>query len=119
MPRFFHLTRKKQKVTKKKSKNFRISQISFKTFSFLVYGGLVILFLAYLVQINSIATKGYIISDLESQLSTLAKENNGLQEQVLSLQGTDNVEDKLEGMGLVNSEAVEYIKISKPAVALR
>jgi len=119
MPKFFHLTRIKKKTSRRKRKIFRFPQIRFKAFSLIVYSGLVVLFLAYLVQINSIATKGYVISELETKLSELAKQNNSLQAEALSLQTTDNVVNKLEDMGLVSSEEVEYINIIKPTVAVR
>lgn len=118
MPRFFHLTRNKTK--KRKKKKFSILyRFKIKNARLVIYAGLAILFLAYLVQVNSLATKGYIISELEQDLENLEKQNSTLEDKLLSLQTTENIINKIGDLNLVAASEVEYINSEKEIVAFK
>lgn len=119
MPKFFHLTRKRRTKTKRRHNSSRYLSGKVRTFNIIIFSSLIILFLAYLVQINSLATKGYVISGLEKQLLTLEKENAYLQSKILSLQTTERLSEKLNDLGMVATSRVEYLEVKQPVVAFK
>jgi len=118
MPRFFHLTRKR-KISRKKRNSAGILSNKSKSINTVIYISLFLLFFAYLVQINSLATKGYAISELEDTLIGIEKQNSVLHTEVLSLQATDNIKEKLSEIEMVATGQVEYLTIKPPIVAYR
>lgn len=75
--------------------------------------------LAYLLQTNYTATKGYVIKDLERQVAELQNENKKAKLTYVSLQSMSNVVSKVPKLNLVASNGVEIINYSDQVVALR
>ena len=119
MPKFFHLTRIQKRKVKRKRNNGVFSLINYKAFNTVVFGSLIVIFLFYLIQINSLATKGYIISELEQDLLSLKKRSSTLEAQVLTLQTTNGMGERLEDLGMVTTANVEYLKVKQPVVAYK
>lgn len=85
-----------------------------------VLGGFAMMFGAgYLIQINSVASKGYEIRKLENAISDLKEEGGRLELKVASEQSVQAVERKVKDMGLVPSPKVEYVVDAAPVVAKR
>jgi len=68
----------------------------------------------YLYQVNSIATKGYEIRDLESQIHDLQKESKKMEIREVELRSMDNIEKASQNLNLVNSDQVTYVEINGP-----
>lgn len=75
--------------------------------------------IAYLMQINVTATKGYKIKDLEKQISELTEENKSLTLKHIELQSMANVIEQVPSLNLVTTDNIEIITSVGSAVAMR
>ncbi len=71
----------------------------------------------YLVQVNALATKGYQIKDLEKRISEQKKQNERLQMKIIERQSLGSLQEKVDSLGLVRTERIEYLKASSQSVA--
>ena len=76
-------------------------------------------FVSYLIQVNSLATKGYQIKELEKQLNELMAEKADLELETLSLQSLSAVKDRINDLGMVASGQAEYLSIAAPVARAR
>jgi len=73
----------------------------------------------YLIQINFLATRGYVMKDLEKRIEVAERENSALQMKILEAQGLGNLQAKIDALGLVRSERIEYITGKEAGLAAR
>ena len=62
---------------------------------------LFVLGVAYLLQVGSLSTKGYVIKDLEVRLADLKEQNERLEIEARSLQAIENIETEAHTLNLV------------------
>lgn len=72
----------------------------------------------YLVQVNTLATKGYTIKDIEKQISAAKKDNARLQMKSIEQGSLSTLTQKIGSLKLVRSERVDYV-LPKSVAALR
>jgi cell division protein FtsL len=72
----------------------------------------------YLWQINSLATKGYNMKDLEAKASELKDENKRLQVQITDLRSVARITEKVQELKMVEVARLEYLKANGSTVAL-
>jgi len=106
MSKFFCLT--KNPIRKIKSKRKRM-KIDIRVLNIIVLGLVVFIGISYLIQINTLATKGYQIRELETKVTQLEKESKTMELQVLELQSMDNVKNKVSQLNMVDVGKVEYL----------
>jgi len=68
----------------------------------------------YLYQVNSIATKGYALKDMENKIQEAEKEVNKLKIKEVELRSMYNIEKATEGLDLVSSSEISYLDIAGP-----
>ncbi|MEK7123027.1 MAG: hypothetical protein AAB855_04195, partial [Patescibacteria group bacterium] len=73
-------------------------------------------FVVYLVQVNTLATKGYAIRELERNIVTQKKDNERLQLEIIEKQSMSTLHNKITALGLVDAGRIEYL-IQTAAVA--
>jgi len=71
----------------------------------------------YLIQINTLATKGYSIRNLERQIAEKKKENDRLQTQIIEAQSLTALQNRIDTLRLVQSHSIEYIESARPVAA--
>jgi len=74
---------------------------------------------AYFWQVNSLATRGYEIRDLEKNIQELKRSTQQLQIQAAEEQSLDKVTEKIKQLNMVLPEKVEYLRANNKDVALR
>ncbi len=79
---------------------------------------LVLVVLSYLWQVNSVATTGYKVKELERRISILQQRNAKLRWQAAELGALSRVEEKSKELGMVSNDQVDYLLDSKSEVAL-
>lgn len=84
----------------------------------LTFGGLVLLCLVYIVQVNGSISKGYQIRDLETQIQELSLKNQGLDLTSQRVQSLDHVSKSVKMLGLVDAGRPEYINVNDPSYAM-
>lgn len=78
----------------------------------------VVLGALYIWQVNARATNGFAMRDLEGNIATLQIENERLYTEVSKLQSIDSVSTRVQMLGLVRAENVNFVD-SGSAVAIR
>ena len=73
----------------------------------------------YVVQTSSISTKGYEINDLEGQIQVLEQENQKLEFEIATHRSMKSIQERLDGLGLVMADRVDYATLVGTAVARR
>lgn len=71
----------------------------------------------YLVQVNGLATKGYVAQDLERSAIELAERNRRLEAAVQQRQSYRQVSSRVSELGMVSPQRVEYVS-AESGVAL-
>ncbi|MFH0988098.1 MAG: hypothetical protein V1763_01865 [Parcubacteria group bacterium] len=89
-----------------------------KSFLVCTLGVLVVCALAgYLFEVNSIATQGYQMHDLEKQISALKDGNEKLTLQVIGLESMTNLTDRIASLGMVSADGLSYYNAGSEVVA--
>jgi len=75
--------------------------------------------LLYVVQTSTVSTKGFVISDLQSELQTLEHETRALDVEIAKNRSMVSIQERLQGMDLVDARTVEYVTPVGTVVARR
>ncbi|MBU0597004.1 hypothetical protein KJ641_02540 [Patescibacteria group bacterium] len=105
-------TRRERKLAVKKwmvSTSFRVS--------LLVMIG--IFGLLYIIQMSSVSTKGFTISELQQDIQSLENETRALSVQIAEHRSMASIQDRLSGMNLVAAGNIEYVTPVGTEVARR
>lgn len=73
----------------------------------------------YLVQVNGLATKGYVVEDLERSTGELADRNRRLETVVQQRQSFRQVSGRVSELGMVNPQRVEYVSAESGVAVVR
>jgi cell division protein FtsL len=73
----------------------------------------------YLIQVSSVSTKGYEISDLEGQIQELQQENQKLDYKIATYRSMKSIQERLQNTEMVPVNNVEYVTLVGTAVALK
>jgi len=65
----------------------------------------------YIFEVNNLATKGYDIKKMESDLETLKKENEQLNIRAAELKSMHNIEEKTKDLNMTAPKDVSYINL--------
>lgn len=81
---------------------------------------LIIIFIAsisYLLCINDISIKGFVIKDLKGQIQKIADDNQSLEIKIAELKSLDKVYDRAQELKMVKVDKIDYLTISDTSVA--
>lgn len=104
----------KREIKMQWRKSFFNSSISVGIFCLGIVFGIM-----YIVQTNSISTKGYEMSDLEEQITLLEQENQKLEFQIASNKSMKSIQSRLAGTELVVADSFQYGSLVGTAMAMR
>ncbi len=68
----------------------------------------------YLYQVNSVASAGFQLQNIQNKIQEYQKEGNDLEIQSTELQSTYNIEKSAKNLNLVNTANVSYIELDGP-----
>jgi len=92
-------------------------KLNISTFNIVGAGLLFFGVLAYLIQINGLATSGYQIKDLETKLAQLEQQNSRLTVEKLKLESLDAVRNRVVSLNMVATGQFDYLSADNVAVA--
>lgn len=101
-----------------RSRSFRvwlsayIWQINIATFS-----ALILLSFIYIFQVNSTASKGYTMRELETRIQELTVTNQQIETEVNEAQSLNRISRVVKMIGMVKAEAPVYVNAGSPSVA--
>jgi cell shape-determining protein MreC len=105
--RSFSVSREKSGSTEEKGSGLSVV-------GFVLLGLLLSASSLYLFQVNSLATKGYELRDVENKIQNSEKEINELKIEEVELKSMYNMEKATKDLNLVSSSEVSYIDIAGP-----
>jgi len=73
--------------------------------------------IVYLVGMNDLTVKGFVLNDLKSRVSILAEENQDLQTKSLALQSYTSLSPRLQTLNMVKVEDIAYFSPQASVVA--
>ncbi len=79
---------------------------------------LVVVVFSYLWQVNSVATSGYQLKELEKKISILEKRHSKLLLRATELRSLSRVEEKSKELGMVANDTIYYLAADQSVVAL-
>ncbi|PIR76033.1 MAG: hypothetical protein COU32_04310 [Candidatus Magasanikbacteria bacterium CG10_big_fil_rev_8_21_14_0_10_42_10] len=79
------------------------------TFRSMLLVAIVIFGVLYLFKINTVSTQGFVISDLQDQVTQLERENKRLDVEVASHRSMNSIEGRLSGTNLVAVGDMQYV----------
>ncbi len=92
---------------KKTLRKFDFSQFNFRLF---IFGATIFLLLTYLISINSTATKGIEISQMQKEIEKLSEQNRSLEIQANELKSLQRIEDlSNKDLNMVISKNFKYL----------
>lgn len=104
--------------TNLKPKNQRVQRsLSWRSVNIFLVVACLILGVTYLVGMNDLTVKGFVLKDLKSRTNLLAAENQDLQARALTLQSYTALSPRLKGLDMVAVEDVAYFSPQAPVVA--
>ena len=71
----------------------------------------------FVLSINDLSVKGFILEDLESRTIKLANENNNTELQIMELESYGNLQKRAVDMTMVKVDKIEYITLTNAAMA--
>lgn len=103
-----------------REQNKQISKIVLnKWFKTGVISMIVLFGLSFVVQTNSLSTKGYAISSLEKKVTELENQNRQLEVQIAQYQSMHSIKERIKGSNLVAVGTPEYVDAPSMAIAQR
>jgi hypothetical protein len=112
------MTERIQNKNQNKGTTNLVSYFSVKTFNIVLICLLVLTGFLYLTQVNASAVKGYIIRDLETKLEDTKLANKKLELQSQAMQSVGGIAAKVEALGMVSVDKVEYLQAPGREVAV-
>jgi hypothetical protein len=91
-----------KKSQRKQSSPWRMTN-TFLSISCLVFGAV------YLIGMNDLTVKGFVLNDLKNQVSMLSEENQDLQTRSLTLQSYTALSPRLQDLNMVVVDDVAYL----------
>lgn len=74
-------------------------------------------FVVYLVQVNTLATKGYAIRELERKIAFQKKDNERVQLEIIEKQSMSALHKRIAELGLVDAGRIEYLSATASVAA--
>jgi hypothetical protein len=118
MTRFFYLSQRRGAVRSHRSpRRNQVRTVGAAMIHPMFWGLILIGGVTYLLQMNSLATGGYQIQQLQRQLAEAQQVTNELKLQALALQSVDSVEERMRSASLVAVGQPEFVEQAETVVA--
>ncbi|MFA5163422.1 MAG: hypothetical protein WC441_02720 [Patescibacteria group bacterium] len=99
-------------TSRPKSRRLSLKMLNLGLFSLILLFGL-----AYVVCINDLTVKGFALKELKVRATSLANENQEIEDKVMAIQSYNNLVEKVKGLNMVAVGEVDYLTLNKNMVA--
>jgi cell division protein FtsL len=96
---------------RKKTVNIQTMKVGSITLNFLLAILICMLGVFYIFEVNSIATKGYEIKKMETQIGELKRQNENLKIQAAELKSMYSIEEKTKDLNMVAPKDVSFLSL--------
>ena len=73
----------------------------------------------YITTINDLVVKGFVSQDLKVKAGVLREDNHSLSTRTVALKSCNDVSRRIEKLGMVTTDKIDYIKVGKGALAAK
>ena len=101
------------KIQKQKNKKSVLQKIIVK----FVFCLIMILGISYVVSVNNLSIKGFVLNDLKLKVSELQKENENIELKVMNLESYENITKRANELKMVKVDKIDYITKANEFVA--
>ena len=115
MSKFFHLAKKMN--NRPAAARARQRTANPKMLRFGVGTMVTVMLVAYIMQVNAIATKGYHIKELQGTIDDLRRQHDELRAEATRLQSMAAVKDRVGNLEMVSANDADYVAPTPVAVA--
>ena len=91
-------------------------KLSLNVFRIIILLSIVVLLIYYIVQVNGMIHKAYLIQNYEETSNKLSQENEALKINSSQLNSLDNIEDLIKELGFEKVNRVDYIQVLEGSV---
>ena len=95
------------------------TRISLKKINLSLFALSALLFVVYLIEINTLSVKGFAIADFKGQLNELNRENANLEVKINTLRSYSYLETKIAKLNLVPTDNIIYLDNIDQTIAKR
>lgn len=114
------MTKYKNKKQTLRQKKLALRKLIFSASFRVVLLSVIVFFgILYIVQMSSVSTKGFVISDLQKEVQLLEQETQQLNVKIAQYRSMNSIQERLKDMNLVSVNTVEYVTPVGTAVARR
>lgn len=106
---------KKNIIRQRNKKPSRLS--AFRMINKIIIGIIIFSGIYYVIGVNDLSIKGFMLDKLKNQADVLAKENQDIEMQVMQLESYDQIAHRAQELKMVVVEKIEYITIINGEVA--
>jgi cell division protein FtsB len=79
---------------------------------------IIVLGVFYVININDVMVKGFVLQDLKKQSASLKEDEASLNAEISYLKSYNNLADRVKKLGMVSADNVEYLKVDGGTLAL-
>jgi len=106
-----------KRINSKREK--RKFKFNFGIFNKLLIAFFVVISIYYVVSINDLAIKGFVLNELKTEVKMLNEKNGNYELKIAELENFENINLRAQGMKMVKADNVEYITVINEVVAKR
>jgi len=104
-----------RKIKKQKNKKIILQKIIIK----FIFCLIIICGISYVISVNNLSIKGFVLADLKSKVSELQKENENIELKVMNLESYENIIKRVNELKMVKVDKIDYIIKANDFVAKR
>ena len=97
--------------------------VNFRRYILIVNRMMVVLIVAfsigYILSVNDLSIKGFVLNDLKSQVKDLEKENGLIESQFAQLESNNTINNRAQQLAMVKVDKIDYITLVDGRVARR
>ncbi len=97
--------------------NCATKKISLKTANKVLAFALFVCGIYYITTINDLVVKGFVLQDLKSKAGVLREDNRSMNDRVVALKSCNDLSSRIQALGMVSSDKIDYIKVGKGVLA--
>lgn len=73
----------------------------------------------YITTINDLVVKGFVLQDLKAKAEVLRGENRTMNARAVALKSCNDLSTRIDRLGMVTAEKIDYIKVGKGILAAK
>jgi len=78
---------------------------------------IIVVGIGYMLSVNDLSIKGFVLNDLKSQIKEITKENSQIEMRIAKSESNDNINSRAQEMAMVKVDKIDFINMVSDKVA--